>query len=353
VLIISTVVITSQLSFIRSRQLGYDKSHTLAFGMRAMGPHYDAVKAELLKQPGVLAVTRANSNIVKIEGFCGDNDWDTKLPGQVIIVHNMAIDKDFMSFFKLKMVKGDNFTADPADNAHFIINETAAKELNMKNPIGQRFRMSQSKGTIIGVVKDFTFASMREKIGPVVFYYQPRGMGTIYIKTTGRDASKAIAAAAGQFKQYNGQYPFNYNFLDDVFDSLYQSEQNEGTLFNYFAIIAIFISCLGLLGLATYTAQVRTREIGIRKVLGARVSTIVSLLARDFIKLVFIAIIIAVPIAWFAMNTWLQAFAYRTNISWAVFAFAGLIAVIIAFATISFQSIKTALMNPVKSLRSE
>jgi putative ABC transport system permease protein len=353
VLIVGTIVITSQLNYIRSKQLGYDKSHTLAFWMRAMGRHYDAVKAELLTQPGVLGITRSNSNIVNISGFNGDNDWDGKLPGQVIIVHDMGIDKDFIPFFKIKMVKGTGFRGEVADSSHFIINETAVKELGMKDPIGQRFRMFRTRGTIIGVVKDFHFASMKEKIGPAVFYYNPNQLGTMYIKTEGRDAPKVIAAAAKQFKQYNGQFPFSYAFLDDTFNSLYQGEQTEGTLFNYFATIAIFISCLGLLGLAAYTAQVRTREIGVRKVLGASVNGIVGLLAKDFIKLVCIAILIATPVAWLVMYKWLQGYAYRISIGWWVFVLAGLIALVIAFVTISFQSVKAALTNPVKSLRSE
>jgi putative ABC transport system permease protein len=353
ILIIGTIVISGQLNYIRSKELGYDKSHTFAFWMRDMGKHYDAVKAELLKQPGVLAVTRSNTNIVRIGGISGDTDWDGKAKGQTFIVHPMAIDKDFVSFFKMNMVKGASFTGAVADTTHLILNEAAVKEIGMKDPIGKRFRMWKVKGTIIGVIKDFHFASMKEKIAPAVFYYYPDNFGTIYIKTTGRGAQKAIAAAQSQFKQYNGLYPFNYAFLDDTFNDLYKGEQREGTLFNYFAGIAIFISCLGLLGLAAYTAQVRTREIGVRKVLGASVSRIVGLLAQDFIKLVFIAILIAIPVAYFAMNKWLQAFAYRINISWWVFAVAGLIAIVIAFLTISFQSVKAALMNPVKSLRSE
>jgi len=353
VLIVGTIVITNQLNYIRSKQLGYDKSHTLAIWMRRMGPQYDAVKAELLKQPGVLAITRANSNIVNMPGFNGDNDWEGKLPGQVVIVHEMVIDKDFIPFFKIKILQGAGFTGAIADSGHFILNETAVRELGMKNPIGQRFRMFRTKGTIIGVVKDFHFASMKEKIGPAVFHYNPHFMGTMYIKTEGRDARKVIASAAKQFKQYNGQFPFSYAFLDDTFNSLYQSEQHEGTLFNYFAAIAIFISCLGLLGLAAYTGQVRTREIGVRKVLGASVSGIVTLLAKDFVKLVFIAIAIATPLGWFAMHKWLQAFAYRVDIGWWVFALAAFVAVIVAFATISLQSVKVALMNPIKSLRSE
>jgi putative ABC transport system permease protein len=352
-LIIGTIVITTQLNYIRSKELGYDKSNTFSFYMRDMGKHYDAVKAELLKNPAISSVTRADKNIVAAGGISGDNDWDGKAPHQTFITHPINIDKDFISFFKIKIVEGTGFTGEPADSAHFILNEAAVKELGMTNPIGKRFRQWKTNGKIIGVVKDFHFASMKEKIGPAIFYYSKNNFNTIFIKTTGRDAPKAIAAAQNQFKQYNGEYPFGYAFLDDTFNKLYRSEQREGTLFNYFAGIAILISCLGLLGLAAYTAQVRTREIGVRKVLGASVTRIIGLLAQDFIQLVFIAIIIATPLAWYAMNNWLKGFAYRITISAWVFVWAGLIAIVIAFITISFQSIKAALMNPVKSLRSE
>jgi putative ABC transport system permease protein len=353
VLIIGTIVITSQLKYIYSKDLGYDKSHTFSFFMRNMGPHYDAVKAELLKQPGIQAVTRSNSYIVQRNSISGDNDWEGKLPKQTLIVHPIAIDKDFLSFFKMKLVAGNGFTGVPSDSTKLILNETAIKQIGYTNPIGRTFRMWKFKGTIIGVAKDFHFASMKQKIEPAVFYYFPNFMGRIYIKTNGRDAAKAIAAAQAQFKQYNAQYPFNYTFLDDSFNDLYKGETREGQLFDYFSGIAIFISCLGLFGLAAFTAQVRTREIGVRKVLGASVNNIVGLLAADFVKLVFIAIIVASPVAWYAMNKWLQAYAYRITIQWWVFAAAGVIAILIAFITISFQSIKAAVMNPVKSLRSE
>jgi putative ABC transport system permease protein len=203
------------------------------------------------------------------------------------------------------------------------------------------------------VVKDFHFASMRELIKPSIFYYQPVSHGKIYLKTTAPDAQKAIATAEQQWKKYNAEFPFSYSFLDEAFNNLYKSEQRTGLLFHIFAAIAIFISCLGLLGLAAYTAQIRTREIGVRKVLGASVSGIIRLLAADFIRLVFIAIIIAVPVAWYVMNKWLQDFAYKINIGWAVFVLAGVIAILIALFTISFQSVKAAVANPVKSLRTE
>jgi putative ABC transport system permease protein len=353
VLIIGTIVITSQLNYIRSKKLGYDKTNVFSFWMRDAAKHYDAIKNELLKQPGVLAVTRSNQNIVRFGGMSGDNDWDGKAPNSTFIVHPIAIDKDFISFFKMQLIEGASFTGAASDTANYILNEAAIKEMGLKNPIGKRFRMNTITGKIIGVVKDFHYASMKEKIAPALFWYAPQYFSTVYVKTTTHDAKNELAAAGAQFKQYNGQYPFGYAFLDDVFNSLYQSEQREGTLFNYFAGIAIMISCLGLLGLAAFTAQVRTREIGVRKVLGASVGRIVGLLAQDFIKLVFIAIIIATPVAWFAMHSWLQAFAYRINLSWWVFIAAGVMAIVIAFATISFQSIKAAIANPVKSLRSE
>jgi len=353
ILIIGTIVITSQLRYIHSKDLGYNKEHVFSFWMRDAAPHYEAVKAELLKQPGIGGVTRSNQNIVRFGGFTGSADWDGKDPKENLIMHEISVDKDFISFFKMKMLDGTSFTGAPIDTAHFILNETAIKETGIKDPVGKRFSMHGVKGTIMGVVKDFHYASMREKITPAVFYYHPQYFRTIYIKTTGKDAAQAVAAAGRQFKQYNGQYPFGYAFLDEIFNNLYKGEQREATLFDYFSGITIFISCLGLLGLAAYTAQVRTREIGVRKVLGATVSGITVMLSMDFLKLVFIAIVIATPVAWYAMNKWLQDFAYRINIQWWVFAVAGILAILIAFATISFQAVKAALMNPVKSLRSE
>ncbi len=353
ILIIGTIVITSQLRYIHSRDLGYDKEHVFSVWMRDAAPHYEAVKAELLKQPGISGVTRSNQNIVRFGGFTGSADWDGKDPKDNLIMHEISIDKDFISFFKMKMLEGASFTGSPIDTAHFILNEAAIKETGIKNPIGKRFSMHGVKGIIIGVVKDFHYASMREKITPAAFYYHPQYFNRMYVRIAGNDPSKAISAAEKQFKQYNGQYPFGYAFLDETFDSIYKGESRQAILFDYFSGIAIFISCLGLLGLAAYTAQVRTREIGVRKVLGASVSGITTMLSMDFLKLVLIAIVIASPLAWYAMNKWLQDFAYRIDIQWWVFVVAGLLAVLIAFATISYQAIKAALMNPVKSLRSE
>ncbi|RYC71077.1 ABC transporter permease [Spirosoma sordidisoli] len=352
-LIAGTFIIGHQLKYIRSKELGYDKSHVFGFFMRDMRTHYEAVKAELLGQPGVSGVTRASDNIVQINYQTGDNAWDGKQTGETMMMRPVAIDKDFIPFFNMKLQAGSNFTGAVADSLHFILNETAVKAARLQNPIGKRFRLWTHTGTIIGVVKDFHFASMKQKIEPAVFYYAPDQMGTIYVKTTGKNADQVIASAQRSWKQYNSGYPFEFSFLDDVFDNLYKSEQQTGLLFTLFSSIAILISCLGLFGLAAYTAQVRTREIGVRKVLGASISSVIQLLAKDFIKLVLIAIVIAIPVAWWTMNQWLQAFAYRIDLAWWMFGLAGLLALGVALLTVSFQSIKAALMDPVKSLRSE
>jgi len=353
ILIAGTFVISNQMKYIRSKGLGYDKTHVLSFYMRGIRKHYEAVKTDLLSQPGVSAVTRANNNVVMIGSQTGDNAWDGKETGETLMLQQMSVDKDFIPFFKMKLQQGANFTGSASDSLHFILNETAVKATRLKNPIGKRFRLWKKEGTIIGVVKDFHFASMKQKIEPAIFQYDPQDMGLIYIKTTGKDAENAIDAAEKFWKQYNPDFPFTYAFLDDTFDSLYRSEQRTGFLFNIFASIAILISCLGLFGLAAYTAQVRTREIGVRKVLGSSMAGIIQLLAKDFIKLVIAGIVIAIPIAWYAMDKWLQDFAYRMEMQWWVFALAGLLALFVALLTVAFQSIKAALMNPVKSLKSE
>ena len=352
-LIAGTFIISNQLKYIRSKELGYDKSHVLSFPMYSIGKHYAAVKADLMSRPGVHAVTRGSSNVVRLESQTGDNEWEGKEPGETLMLRPMAVDKDFMPFFKMQLLQGANFTGSVSDSLHFILNETAVKAARIKDPIGKKFRLWNFNGTIIGVVKDFHFESMKQKIEPAIFSYYPNNMNRIYIKTTGQDAAKAIAAAETSWKQYNGQFPFSYAFLDDTFNDMYKSEKQTGILFNIFASIAILISCLGLFGLAAYTAQIRTREIGVRKVLGSSVTGIIGLLAKEFMKMVLVGIVIAVPIAWYAMDKWLQDFAYKIDIQWPVFALSGLLALTVALLTVSYQSVKAALMNPVKSLKTE
>lgn len=351
ILIIGTLIIGRQMRFIRDKELGYDKSHVFTINMRDMEQHFDAVKAELLQQPGITGITSANSNIVQLSSTTGDTDWEGKDPNSSFMIHPMAIDAQFIPQMKLEFAAGHNFRGDNTDSAKIILNESAIREAGIKDPIGKWFTLWDTKAQIIGVLKDFHAASLKTKIEPIALYYKPASY-LMYVRSSGKDAAKAVAAVEKKWKQYNAGFPFEYRFLDDTYDRLYRSDQRTGKLFNVFAGIAILISCLGLFGLATYTAQVKTREIGIRKVLGASVTAITSLLARDFVKLVLIAIMIASPIAWLAMDKWLQNFVYRTNISPVLFILAGIIALIIALATVSSQAIRAALTNPVKSLKS-
>ncbi|MDF2190226.1 ABC transporter permease [Paraflavitalea sp. CAU 1676] len=352
-LIIGTLVISQQLSYIKSRNLGYNKENVFGMWIKDGGTKFNTVRSTLMAQPGVLDVTCADGNLINLGNQTGNNWWDGKGANETMMMRPVGVTNDFIPFFKMDLVAGKNFSGTPADSTAFILNETAIKQAGIKDPIGKQFKLWETTGTIVGVVKDFHFASMKNKIEPSIFYLKKWPNALVYVKTTGKDAGKAIAAAEKVWKEYNADLPFRYTFMDEAFNSLYENETRTSTIFNIFAVIAIVICCLGLLGLATYTAQVRTREIGIRKVLGASVSGIIRLLARDFITLVLVGIVIAVPVAWYAMNNWLQDFAYKANIGWAVFLVAGVIAILIALVTISFQSIKAALANPVKTLRSE
>ncbi|HEY8930579.1 MAG TPA: ABC transporter permease [Mucilaginibacter sp.] len=351
-LIIVTLVIGKQLKYVRDRNPGYDRSQTFSFSTGAMEKSLDMVKAELLRQTGIDAVATADNELVDNKHTTAGVDWDGKDANVQVIIHHLGIDEKFIPMMKIAMLAGNNFTGVKTDSTHFILNETALKMTGIKNPIGKRFKYQETEGTIIGITKDFNTASLKERIEPTVIYYEPKGRN-IYVKTTGRNAAKAIAASERLWKQYNPGFPFEYSFMDEQYNNLYKSDQRTGTLFNIFSAIAILISCLGLLGLATYTAQIMTKEIGIRKVLGASAGSILTLISRDFLKLVLLAIIIGSPIAWWLMNKWLQNFVYRIDINWVIFTMAGLIATGIAIATISFQSVKAALANPVKSLRSD
>ena len=352
-LITGTIVISRQMNYIRSKALGYDKTNVFSFYMRNAKEHYPDIREQLLKSTGIVDVTRASSNIIQLGEQTGNNHWEGKEANRTFMMYPLGVDKDYIPFFKLELIEGNNFSGAANDSAHFILNETAVKESGIKNPVGKTFRLHEHTGTIIGVVRDFHFASMKQKIEPAILYYNPAGNSAIFVKTTGKDVDKAIAATQSVWKRYNADQPFSFSFLDAAFENLYRIEQRSGTLVSIFAGIAIFISCLGLLGLAAYTAQVRTREIGVRKVLGSSIGGIIRLLASDFIRLVMIGILIATPLSWYLMHKWLDDFAYRMDLSWTIFSVAGAIAILIAVLTISFQSVKAALANPVNALRSE
>jgi putative ABC transport system permease protein len=350
-LITSTMIIGQQLHFMRTKDPGYNKDHVLMCSLPQGVAHFDAIREQLLREPEIKGMVRASGNIASLGVQSGDNQWEGKQKGETVMVYPLSVEKDFIPFFKMQLASGNNFSGTPADSLHYILNETAVKEMGLKDPVGQRFAMWGRQGTIIGVVKDFHFASLRNKIDPVVLYYQPTRNSMLFMKTGGNEAPGAIAALKKIWEQYSPDIPFEYHFMDEVFDDIYRADQRTGTLFNVFAGIAIFVSCLGLLGLTAYTAQVRTREIGVRKVLGANVTSIVRLLTMDFIRLILISNLLALPVSWWAMNRWLSEFAYSVPLNWTVFLFSGLAALLIALLTISFQSIRAATANPVKSLK--
>lgn len=363
ILIVCTLIIYNQLNFIRNKNLGYDREQVLVLkNAYSLGSHAKAFKDEILQIPGVVAATRTNalptsSKIDDQNAFSKDASMSAS---QSVTIAEWHIDADYISTLGMKMAQGRNFSPQmPTDSGAILINEAAARMLGFNHPLQEKLYDSNpdkklSTMPIIGVVKDFNNGSMRHETAPLVFHLSKYADRFAF-----RIKSKNIPAVIAQIEsKYHavelmaGQ-PFIYSFMDEDFNHLYQSEQRTGKIFITFAFFAILIACLGLFGLITYAAQQRTKEIGIRKVLGATVVNVTAMLSKDFIRLVFIAILIALPIAWFAMDKWLQGFAYRTEISWWVFALSAFIALIIALATVSFQAVKAALANPVKSLRSE
>jgi putative ABC transport system permease protein len=361
VLIIGTIVVYNQLSYMRGQALGFRKNQMLSidfYGDTAVESHSELIKSELKKIPNVVSATVSRG----VPGF-GNGNRDSEIENnagvmQQILMNLYEVDYDFIPQFEMKLVAGRIFSkAFITDTAHaIIINETAAKSLGYRTPaeaIGRNFSQWGRTGKIIGVLKDFHFQSLQETVQPLNMRINPRHTRFFTLKIKSKNIPSTIAAIQNKWKTLVPERPFNYGFVDETFNEQYAAQVNFGNLFMYFAVLAICISCMGLFGLASYSTIQRTREIGIRKVFGASVTGIVNMLSVEFVQLVVISSLIAFPLAWFAMNKWLQDFAYRIAIGWWVFALAGVIALVIAFATVSFQAVKAALANPVDSLRSE
>ena len=349
-LIAGTFVIGSQMRFIRDRDPGFDRKHTFTFDGRTFTQQ---IKQALSGESSVLGVSTSTDTPVNVLTGTLSTDWDGKAKDRALIMAQLNVDQDFIPNFKLKLLTGRNFRGTKADSTSVILNETAVKQTGIKDPIGKRFKLDATEGIIIGVVKDFNITSVRIPIFPLVIFSHPNQNYMVHVRTTAQHAPAAVKKAEQIWKQYMPAYPFVYTFLDADYNALYHTEEQTGRLFNFFAGVAIVISCLGLLGLTSFTTEQRTKEIGIRKVLGATVLNITTLLSRDFMKLILIAIVIASPIAWFVMDHWLQDFAYKVEIQWWIFLLAGLLAMITALLTICFQSVKAAMVNPVQSIKAE
>jgi putative ABC transport system permease protein len=360
-LIIGTIVIYNQLNYIRSREIGFNRDQVLVIHNAYLaGDPVKTLRKELTQLTGVADAT-LSGDLPTVGGGYDQEGWfrtpsmDTK--GAVVLT-TLFVDEHYIPTLNMKIVKGRNFSHDfPTDSTGIILNESAVQLLGWKDPINQMFyrpgdSMKSVAYHVVGVVKDFNFSSMHDKVGPLVMNMGDN-RGSVAVHLRGGDITGPVNQIEAKWKAIANGVPFTYTFMDDDFNKLYQTEKQTGQLFISFAVFAIFIACLGLFGLVTYAAEQRMKEIGIRKVLGAKVGGIVGLLSRDFIKLVLIASLIAFPIAWWGMSLWLNGFAYRIDISWWIFVLAGAAAMLIALATVSLQTIRAALANPIKSLKSE
>lgn len=356
ILVIATLVIGLQMHYIRTKSLGYDKSYVFSVPLPPMAmAHVDAIKNALAGNPSIIGAGLSNFyDFSAYDNRTSDIGWPGKPASNNLIIGQAVVDKDFIPTMRMQFLEGRNFTGMPADSSYYIINEEAVKEMGLRPPyVGQAVTFHGHNGTILGVLKDFNFKSLKDRITPILLSSGRFKGNILFLRARGGGIQEAIAGVEKQYNQYAGGIPFSYHFLNKQLAGRYESDLRTGQLFDLFAVIAIFISCLGLLGLAAYTVRVRNKEIGVRKVLGASVRSLMHLLGSEFILLVMVAIAVAVPIAFYGMNRWLEDFAYKIGIRWWVFVVAGLFSTLIAFVTVSVQTWRAATENPVKSLRSE
>ncbi len=361
-LIIGTVIIYRQLNYMKSKDLGYDKENMFYFQMRGeIKDNYQTIKDEFLRDPQVLTISASNHQPHRIGSNSGGGDWDGKDPEQSVLIGTHIVDYDYIETVKIELKDGRSFSKDfPADlaadsTANFMINEVLEKIMDKENAVGERFSFWGMEGRIIGVMKDFHYHSVRMKIEPVVFLLAPADwFSWIVVRIAPGDLTKTMGGLENTWNEIMPGYPFDYNFVDESIDQMYRTEERLGNLLKYFTILAIIIACLGLFGLASFTAEQRTQEIGIRKVMGARVRTVMMLLSKEFSILVVISCLIAIPASLLVMGkVFLQNFEYRTDMAWWIFLAASLAALLIAILTVSYQAARAALTNPADALRYE
>ena len=357
VLIISTIIIYRQIKHVKDRHLGYNKENVIMTSLNGdMSKHIPTLYNELMATGVVENAAASNGRLLNIGSSSSDFNWKGKMPNSELLVTMEWVSPQYIPAMGMKLKAGRNFYDDIIrDSSNIIINETFAKIIGKENPVGDIITRDEGrKLTITGVVKDFVFNDMYRTPEPLILFCDTSNINQLLVKLkANQDVTKALAKVETVIKSSEPAYPFEYKFMDAEFDNLFKSEAVVGKLSRIFAFLAILISCLGLFGLAAYTAERRTKEIGIRKVLGATISNLIALLSKDFLRLVAIASVIAFPLAWWMMHKFLQGFAYRISIQWWVFAVAGLLAAFIALFTVSFQAVKAAIANPVKSLRTE
>jgi len=355
-LIVGMIVIYRQMNYIQTKNLGYDRDNLVYIPIEGdLVKNYAVFKEEAEKLPGILAISKMRNSPTIIEHHTGSISWPGKDPNLTVSFADAVVGYDFVNTMKLQLKEGRDFSKNfGTDSTAYLLNETAAGKMGFQNPEGQTITWGNRPGKVIGVLRDFHFSSMHQTIDPLIVRLDEKWpWGTILVRTKAGNTKEAITGLEKICRQLNPKTPFTYQFSDLEFLKLYKSEEVVSKLSNYFALLAILISCLGMFGLATFTAAQRTKEIGVRKVIGASVNNIAIMLSKDFLKLVFIAVLIAFPLAWWTMHEWLQSFAYRINIGPGVFLIAGTSIILITLLTVSFQAIKAAIANPIKSLRTE
>ena len=359
ILVISTAIISGQIEYIRNKKLGFTREQVVVVPVkdRELRQNHKPLKNELLQNPSVLGCTASTWLPNNIRTNVGDTTWDGMEEGTDLQVYLLEADHDFIDVFGIELVEGRNFSREfSTDSEAYIINETARRIFGWEKALGKRFGFRNEQvgpGPIIGVVKDFHFLSLHQEIEPLAIHLTDNRMSYLSLKIDTENIPRTIGFLKEKWKIFSPNSPFDYFFLDDDFEKMYRSEIRLGKIFASFTALAIFIACLGLFGLASFTSEQRTKEIGVRKVLGASVSNIVILLSKDFSKWVCIASLIAWPVAYYFMSRWLQSFAYRTSMGIWIFLLATALAFLVAMATVSFKSVKAALANPVESLRYE
>jgi ABC-type antimicrobial peptide transport system permease subunit len=357
VLIIGTIVVFRQIQYAKDRPIGYDRNGLVdvRVNSNAIHDHFDAIRTELLSTGTITAMTESEAATTEYGAGTSGFDWKGKDPNLATPFLATAVGYDYGHTINWQLIQGRDFSRDYAtDSMAFIINEAAVKYMGLKNPIGETITWFGRKLTVIGVVKDMIVESPYAPVTPFFFYIYDYSHNSVILKlapTVG--AHTALARIEELFKKYNPGHPFVYRFADADYAKKFGDEERIGQLATIFAVLAIFISCLGLFGMASFIAEQRTKEIGVRKVLGASTFNLWRLLSKEFVLLVTISLLIAIPIAWYCMQNWLQNYQYRTGVAWWIFAVTGLGAVAITLLTVSFQAIRAALTNPVKSLRSE
>lgn len=363
-LIICTIIVFQQLQYTQNKDLGLDKENVIVIAnTKRLGNDEEAFRQELTRQPGVINAAISSSIPTKSnfgDGYVPEQSESDKPLIKEIGLSSFMVDNDFIPTLKLRVLQGRNFSREFSDSASVILNEKAAMLIGWKEPVGKflGYPGNSQRFKVIGVVKDFNVSSLHEEVEAFALFHtssKTYGLNTSYISIRFQPGNMKgyLYGLENSWKRFTPNTPFDYSFLDNEFDSLYRSEQRMGAVFGIFTFLSIFVGCLGLFGLTVYTAERRTKEMGVRKVLGASVQNLVLLISKDFLKLILVAAIFAFPVAWFAMNKWLQDFAYRITLGWPVFIIAACAALAIALFTISFQAIKTAVANPVKSLKTE